>query len=86
MAAPLMQMAGCRSRIIRRFLSPSELPREGGECVSAAKDGDDLVDHLKVTQVGDIGDVAGWRVAGGGPRTVTAFTSALAYSPSSSNQ
>jgi hypothetical protein len=49
-----MQVAGCRSRIIRRFLSALELLREGGECVNATKDGDDLVDHLRVIQVGDI--------------------------------
>jgi hypothetical protein len=57
-------MAGRRSRIIRRFLSASELPREGGECVSATKDGVDLVDHLKVIQVGDIAGCG--RLAGRG--------------------
>jgi hypothetical protein len=54
MAAPLLQMACCRSRIIRRFPLASELPREGGECVNATKNGDDLVDQLKVVQVGGI--------------------------------
>jgi hypothetical protein len=54
-----LQTVGCRSRIIRRFLSASELPREGGECVSAGKVGDDLADDLKVVQVGEIARCGG---------------------------
>jgi hypothetical protein len=64
MVVQLMQMAGCRSRMIRSFLPASGLPREGGECVNATKDGDDLVDHLNVIQVGDVSrDLIGWRVS-----------------------